>query len=87
MRNYQWAPMPLEFSALSVYSGEKSRGIVHTPEYAARMTELQERFETWRYEQLCAEARATGCKVISLDAGGYMMVPQSWDAERFTEEA
>lgn len=80
MRNYQWAPMPFEFNDLAIYNGEKGRGIVHIPQYAARMVQLQERFDAWQYEQLCAEAEATGQKLVTLGAG-YMLVPQSWMEE------
>lgn len=36
---------PAEFSALARYNGERYRGVLHTPEYAGRMAELQARFD------------------------------------------
>jgi hypothetical protein len=44
------APMPEEFEALSIYNEERSRGVAHTPEYDAKMADLQERFKQWRQE-------------------------------------
>lgn len=35
----------IEVERLAMYNAEKHRGIVHTPEYAERMTALQERFD------------------------------------------
>lgn len=36
-----------EVEALSRYNAEVARGIIHTPEHAARMAELQRRFDLW----------------------------------------
>ena len=33
-----------DFQALAVYNAERSRGIVHAPEWVARMVEVQEYF-------------------------------------------
>lgn len=35
-----------ELTALSVYNAERGRGLMHDPEYAAQMEELQARFDT-----------------------------------------
>jgi hypothetical protein len=35
------------FEPLAVHNAEKHRGIVHTPEYDAKMAELQERYNRW----------------------------------------
>lgn len=34
-----------EVEALAAYNGEVARGIMHTPEWTARMAELQARFD------------------------------------------
>jgi hypothetical protein len=39
------APEPYEFAALATYNAELSRGIVHTPEWDARMAAEQARFD------------------------------------------
>jgi hypothetical protein len=41
------APMPEEYAPLAVYNAERGRGIAHTPEYAAEMAALKERFDQW----------------------------------------
>lgn len=50
------------YAALADYNAERDRGLVHTPEYTARMAEVQERFNA---EKL-AEARENGWTVIDL---------------------
>ena len=42
--------MPGEFHVLATYNSEVARGLVHTPEWAARMAELQARFDRWAQE-------------------------------------
>jgi hypothetical protein len=36
------------WSRLAAYNSEVSRGIVHTPEYDAKMAEEQRQFDAWR---------------------------------------
>lgn len=44
-------PMPREFDVLARYNAEVVRGIVHTPEWRAKMAELQERFNEWAWSE------------------------------------
>ena len=39
--------MPEKFHPLATYSSERARGIMHTPEWDARMAELQREFDQW----------------------------------------
>ncbi len=39
--------MPAKFDRLSTYNAETFRGLVHTPEYDAKMAELQREFNEW----------------------------------------
>ena len=41
--------MPGKFEALAVYNAEVARGIMHTPEWDARMAALQEELDQWRH--------------------------------------
>ena len=44
---WQFTPVPpslFDYDALAVYNAERSRGIVHTPEWVARMAEIQDCF-------------------------------------------
>jgi hypothetical protein len=36
---------PYRFQALATYNGERARGIVHTPEWQAKMAAEQKRFD------------------------------------------
>jgi hypothetical protein len=40
-------PMPGPFEALAQYNSERARGLVHTPEWDARMAALQAEFDEW----------------------------------------
>jgi adenylosuccinate synthase len=39
--------MPVEFQELAAYNTRVSQGVLHTPEFVARMAGLQGRFEEW----------------------------------------
>jgi hypothetical protein len=39
--------MPAEFAELADYNARVAKGILHAPEYQARMAALQERFDQW----------------------------------------
>lgn len=65
---------PDEFDALATYNAECSRGIVHTPEYHAKMEEERERFNDKQRERL----RAEGAKEVS--PGCWITPPRSADA-------
>lgn len=55
--NQFWDALPSEdVTRLATFNSERSRGLMHTPEYAERMAELQRRFNEARE----AEARARG---------------------------
>ena len=64
--------MPQKFEALAVYNAEVARGIVHTPEWDARMADLQREFDHWpqlsdedRIRDAVAEARAHPGRTIT----------------------
>ncbi len=40
-------PMPLQFHELADYNARVSKGVVHSPEYVARMALLQREFDEW----------------------------------------
>jgi len=40
-----------EFHQLATYNGEIGRGLVHTPEWKAKMAVSQERWNRWAVEQ------------------------------------
>jgi hypothetical protein len=40
-------PMPLRFNELADYNARVWKGVAHTPEYAARMAQLQAEFDEW----------------------------------------
>jgi hypothetical protein len=44
-----------KFDALATYNAERARGIVHTPEYAEKMTRAQTEFDNVRRDELLAE--------------------------------
>jgi hypothetical protein len=45
LHRFQRKPFEVyEFAALATYNSERARGIVHTPEWVARMVTEQERF-------------------------------------------
>ena len=39
--------LPKRFKPLKVYDAECERGLMHTPEYDQRMSELKAEFRTW----------------------------------------
>jgi hypothetical protein len=39
--------MPDRYEALARYNAERDRGLMHTPQWDARMAELQSDFEQW----------------------------------------
>jgi hypothetical protein len=43
-----------DFHELSSYNGEVARGLVHTPEWKAKMAVFQERWNRWAVEQAAA---------------------------------
>lgn len=47
MRVPRLGPMPAQFEALALYNAERSRGLMHSPSWEARMRELQEEFDRW----------------------------------------
>lgn len=51
----QWAP-PFDVRDLAIYNAEVARGIVHTPEWKAKMAAEQERFNEWQRSQLAEYA-------------------------------
>jgi hypothetical protein len=40
-------PMPSRFNVLARYNAEHARGVVHTPEWAAKMAGLQREYWQW----------------------------------------
>jgi hypothetical protein len=42
---------PFEFMELATYNSEVARGLLHTPEWKAKMAAEQERFNRWRDER------------------------------------
>jgi hypothetical protein len=47
--------VPGRFRELATYNGERSRGVVHTVETAARMRALQADFDAWRDRQIARD--------------------------------
>jgi hypothetical protein len=47
--------MPARFEELARYNAEVSRGIVHKPEFVARMRTLRADFDEWTHQQILAE--------------------------------
>jgi hypothetical protein len=39
--------LPKQFRPLEAYDAERRRGLVHTPEYEARMNQLKDEFRRW----------------------------------------
>lgn len=40
-------PMPWKFDQLATYNAERYRGIMHTPEWRAKMADLQREYDAW----------------------------------------
>ena len=53
-------PVPFKFSQLAMYNGERGRGIVHTPEWDARMAVLQREFNEMERERVKRDPRWIG---------------------------
>ena len=49
-RRQRFEAMPARFNELAAYNTRKSQGVLHEPEYVARMAALQEDFNNWRDE-------------------------------------
>jgi hypothetical protein len=51
MSFHLWAPTPIKwpawFNALATYNAELDRGIVHTPEWDAKMATIQAGYDDW----------------------------------------
>jgi hypothetical protein len=43
--------MPDRYEALARYNAERDRGLMHTPQWDAKMAELQSEFEQWVDDQ------------------------------------
>ncbi len=65
----KWDPLPAEFAGLTTYNSEVARGLVHTPEWAARMARLQVEYEAWQREQW----QKQGFGVEELPGGGLVL--------------
>lgn len=66
---------PVSFETLATYKAECERGIVHTPEWDARMADLQREFDA-RVEAMLEESRQPdGTILLPLSTP-----PAIWDA-------
>jgi hypothetical protein len=50
--------MPQQFNELADYNSRVWKGIQHTPEYMARMAELQAEFDAWSHQRMLDEGWA-----------------------------
>jgi hypothetical protein len=67
--------MPAEFEELAAYNANAGKGVACTPEYAARMADLQAQFDAWNEWQMLRE----GFRPVELPSGGTAWIKQGED--------